>query len=84
MVILVLTAQYSLGRVLVFVSFELYSPKIREPVFLQLLQEFLPSLLCSSLGWLEKAKATAQVAKLQSYSSNGNNDGDINPALLVR
>ena len=35
----VLTAQYSLGRVLVFLSFELYCPKIREPVFIQLLQE---------------------------------------------
>ena len=42
------------------------------------------SLLCSSLGWLEKAKATAQVAKLQSYSNDGTVDGDINPALLVR
>ena len=36
-----LTAQYSLGRVLVFVSFELYCPKIREPVFIQLLQEII-------------------------------------------
>ena len=41
------------------------------------------SLLCSSLGWLEKAKAAAQVAKLQSYSGN-NTDLDVNPAMLVR
>ena len=43
------------------------------------------SLLCSSLGWLEKAKATAQVAKLQSYTSNANsNELEVNPALMVR
>ena len=43
------------------------------------------SLLCSSLGWLEKAKATAQVAKLQSYTSNVNsNELEVNPALMVR
>ena len=41
------------------------------------------SLLCSSLGWLEKAKAAAQVAKLQSYSGN-NTDLEVNPAMLVR
>ena len=41
------------------------------------------SLLCSSLAWLEKAKATAQVAKLQSYSNNSH-DVEYNPALTVR
>ena len=44
------------------------------------------SLLCSTLGWLEKAKAAAQVAKLQSYSSSGagGEQGEVNPALMVR
>ena len=42
------------------------------------------SLLCSSLGWLEKAKAAAQVAKLQSYSGNNSGELEVNPALTVR
>ena len=43
------------------------------------------SLLCSSLGWLEKAKAAAQVAKLQSYSANSNSSElEVTPALMVR
>lgn len=43
------------------------------------------SLLCSSLGWLEKAKAAAQVAKLQSYSANSNStELEVTPALMVR
>ena len=44
------------------------------------------SLLCSTLGWLEKAKAAAQVAKLQSYSSSGagGEQAEVNPALMVR
>lgn len=43
------------------------------------------SLLCSSLGWLEKAKAAAQVAKLQSYSANSNSSElEVSPALMVR
>ena len=44
------------------------------------------SLLCSSLAWLEKAKAAAQVAKLQSYSQQNQNSSEmeISPALTVR
>ena len=41
------------------------------------------SLLCSTLGWLEKTKAAAQVAKIQSYSNPGDNSEMI-PALQTR
>ena len=40
------------------------------------------SLLCSTLGWLEKTKAAAQVAKMQSYTNNESNE--VFPALQVR